>query len=746
VDGFIPAKKFRMMTNMLENATPAQAAAIEHRDGPLMILAGAGSGKTLAITARIARLIGQGVKPYNILAITFTNKAASEMRERVEALVGKTDAWISTFHAMCARILRAHADKIGFTRDFTIYDSDDTRACIKSVMEEMRLGLTTLSPRGCAEIISTAKRKMLPPEQFAAGAFGPIEKAAAKVYAKYEQALHSKNCMDFDDLLLFAHRLLNERPDVLRKYAERFKYISVDEFQDTNSLQYMLARQLACKHKNICVVGDPDQTIYTWRGATLRNVFDFERDFPGAKVVLLEQNFRSTKKILRAASSLISHNEERKEKRLVTNNPEGENIILLEADDELAEAEHIVRLVREFRDEGFALHDVAVLYRVNAQSRPIEEALLQEGVPYALVGAVEFYRRKEIKDILAYLRLVVNPADIVSFMRVVNIPPRGIGAVTVGKISDAASREGITLADVAAGKSKSASFFPKQAQAMKEFADVIEKIRAVQGKPVAEMAMEAVRLSGYQADIEKNKDERTEDRIANIDQLINAAAEYDRGEPQGGLQGFLEHVALVSDVDQWDEKADKVTLMTLHSSKGLEFPVVIVSGLEEGLLPHILTMERSGDTEEERRLCFVGMTRAMKRLVLTYANRRAAAGRYADRLPSRFLSEIPSDVLSMRRPLTTRPPGGRMFRTAGRRDYGDDEFADKTQEPAQSPELLPSDIRFKPGERVRHGHFGAGKILSVQKRGKLTHARIFFDEAGERTVVLEYANLERLED
>jgi DNA helicase-2/ATP-dependent DNA helicase PcrA len=733
--------------NMLENATPAQTEAIEHQDGPLMILAGAGSGKTLAITARIARLIAQGVRPCNILAITFTNKAADEMKERVEALVGKTDAWIATFHSMCARILRAHADRIGFTKDFTIYDADDSRACVKSVMEEMNLSLSTLSPRGCSEIISTAKRKMIPPEQFAASAYGPIEKAAAKIYAKYETLLHSTNCMDFDDLLLMAYKLLREHPDILQKYADRFKYISVDEFQDTNTLQYMLARLLACKHKNICVVGDPDQTIYTWRGATLKNVFDFERDFPGAKVVLLEQNFRSTKKILLAASELISHNEERKEKRLVTDNPEGDDIILLETGDELEEAANIVQLVGEFREAGFALHDIAVLYRVNAQSRPIEEALLEEEIPYALVGAVEFYRRKEIKDILAYLRLVVNPADAVSFARVVNIPPRGIGAVAIGKIADVAGREGISMMDVAAGKSKSPAFPPRQAQALKEFADVIEKIRAVQGKPVAETVMEAVRLSGYQRNLEGNKDERTEDRVENIDQLINAAAEQDRREPQGGLQGFLEYVALVSDTDQWDEKADRVTLMTLHSSKGQEFPVVIVSGLEEGLLPHILTMESPDEVEEERRLCFVGMTRAKKRLAMTYANRRATAGRYHGRLPSRFLSEIPSDLFSVRRPLTRRPAGGRMSGgAAGRKDDRDDEFADETKEAKGFPESISSDILFKPGERVRHEHFGVGGILSVQRRGKLTHARILFDEVGERTVVLEYANLQRIED
>jgi DNA helicase-2/ATP-dependent DNA helicase PcrA len=731
---------------ILENATPAQREAIEHRDGPLMILAGAGSGKTLAITARIARLIEHGVKPWNILAVTFTNKAADEMRERVEALVGKTDAWISTFHSMCARILRAHADRVGFTSDFTIYDTDDSRACIKAIMDEMHTDLSALTARNCGEIISNAKCKMIPPDEFAATAFGPIQKAVAKAYPKYEQALHSTNCMDFDDLLIMAHKLLSGHPDVLRKYAERFHYISVDEFQDTNSLQYMLARMLACKHKNICVVGDPDQTIYTWRGATLKNIFDFERDFPGAKTVVLEQNFRSTKKILRAASELIKHNIERKEKELVTGNPDGDDIVLIEAVDEEDEAAQVAGMIEDFRAGGFALRDIAVLYRTNAQSRPLEESLISRYIPYAIVGAVEFYRRKEVKDILAYLRLVVNPADAVSFSRVVNTPSRGIGAVTVGRIAAAAEKAGVTLLDVAAGKAGDARFSDKQAQALKDFAGIFEKLRAMPEKPVANLVMAAVRLSGYQQDLEKEKDEKTEDRVSNIDELISAAAEFGRREPEAALQGFLEKVALVSDTDRWDERADRVILMTLHAAKGLEFPAVIMPGLEEGMLPHMLAMERSGDVEEERRLCFVGMTRARQKLAITYALRRAVAGRYMDRLPSRFLSEMPPDVVSFRRTPARAPAGTRSSgRPPRQKECHDDDFSQEGPDSESLRQLIPEDLRFDVGERVRHEHFGEGVVRGIRKVGKLTHARIDFEEHGERVVVLEYANLKRLE-
>ncbi|RKY29001.1 MAG: ATP-dependent DNA helicase PcrA, partial [Planctomycetota bacterium] len=469
--------------NLLENATPAQREAIMHQDGPLMILAGAGSGKTLAVTARIARLIQNAVPPYNILAITFTNKTAGEMKERIEALVGRTRAWISTFHSMCARILRAHADRLGFTSDFTMYDSADTRACIKSLMEEMGLDSASFRPNAFAEIISAAKRGMVTPDDYAACARGPLQRALAKLYPRYEETLHSNNCMDFNDLLLMCYRLLRENPDVLQKYAERFKYISVDEFQDTNSIQYLLARILACKHKNICVVGDPDQTIYTWRGATLQNIFDFEKDFPGAKVIRLEQNFRSTKKILRAASELIRHNIERKEKELVTDNPEGDEIAVMESSDEQEEARNVARFIGECVSDGYAHHDIAVLYRTNAQSRPLEEVMLHHNIPYALVGAVAFYRRKEIKDILAYLRLAVNPGDAVSFARAVNAPPRGIGKVTLARISDVASREGATMLDVVAGKSKESPLSNRQAQSMGKFCGIIEAIRAMHGRP-----------------------------------------------------------------------------------------------------------------------------------------------------------------------------------------------------------------------------------------------------------------------
>jgi DNA helicase-2/ATP-dependent DNA helicase PcrA len=721
--------------DIFENCTEAQREAITCVEGPLMILAGAGSGKTRVITRRVAYLMNLGVEPDRILSITFTNKAAEEMRRRVEELVGKTGAWLSTFHSMCARILRSKIQHLGLSNDFTIYDDDDSRACVKRAMDELSIRTSDLRPGQVLGVISRAKTDFVTPDKFDefAAAQGPFYRTVALIYPRYEAMLHAGNCLDFDDLLIFAARLLREHPDVLASYAEQFQHVCVDEFQDTNRIQYLLAKDLGSVHKNICVVGDPDQTIYTWRGSTLQNVFDFEKDFPGARVIKLEQNFRSTKSILRAASGLIKHNKLRKEKDLVTDNPEGALVTKMIAVDEMDEAAAIVRAIRRLLDEGKRYSDVAVLYRTNAQSRPFEEAMVENGVPYVLVGAVEFFRRKEIKDVLAFMRLVLNTGDDVSFIRAVEVSTKGIGPAAIAKMRALAQRSSVGMAEMVLSGAYKSAFSGKQAGVLDGLRKILESLRAMPRHPVESVVEKVIKLSDYRRRLREAGDPRVDERIENLDELMAAAIEYDKAEPEGGLQGFLERVALVSDTDNLEEGPDRVTLMTLHSAKGLEFPVVFITGLEEGLLPHMLSMDSEDELEEERRLFFVGMTRARERLVLTNSLRRVRAGRYSDSIPSRFLSEIPPEAVEKEARIAGLVMPGTALYGAGR------------DEPITGEE---GEVEFgiRVGDFVRHREFGTGKVLKLYRSGSQAKARIFFQDYGERVIMLQYANLERVDE
>ncbi len=719
--------------DILKDCTEEQHEAITHIDGPLMILAGAGSGKTRVITQRVAYLVSQGVAPENILAITFTNKAADEMRRRVEALVGRTGAWVSTFHSMCARILRQGIHHLGLDNSYTIYDEDDSRACIRRVMGELDMARSDIRPAAAMSVVSNAKTSFLSPEEFAKSASGPFYKAVARIYERYEAMLHEGSCLDFDDLLLFTHRLFVGHPDVLSRYAERFRYICIDEFQDTNRVQYLLAKALATVHKNICVVGDPDQTIYTWRGATLDNIFDFEKDFPGACVIKLEHNFRSTKSILRAASGLIKHNRRRKEKDLITENDEGNKVVRITAADEIDEAEVVVRAIRELCDDGRKYSDFAVLYRTNAQSRAFEQVMIENGMPYLLVGAVGFFRRREIKDMLAYVRLILNTGDDVSFVRVVGLSTKGVGPASLEKLRGFAQKSSKRIADVLLDGSYRDILSKRQVESLDKLRKILEDLRAMPRSPVQDIIKRVIELTGYRKQLRDASDPKTDERLENLDELVAAAVEYDGASEDGGLEGFMEQVALVSDTDNLDEGPDRVTLMTLHSVKGLEFPVVVITGLEEALMPHIMSMNSSEELEEERRLCFVGMTRAQERLILTHSLRRIRQGRYTDSLPSRFLAEIPPEAIEVSaRTEGLIAPGARLG-GLGR---------DKPITAEEGRDIYGINV----GDYVEHKQFGTGKVIKLFRAGNQARARIFFPQYGDRLIVLEYADLERIGD
>ena len=612
-------------------------------DGPLLVVAGAGSGKTRVITRRVAYLIEQGVSPFNILAITFTNKAAKEMKERVEEYHATKGMWISTFHSMCARILRRHADRLGHTSSFTIYDTSDQAACVKEAMASLEIDTESWRPAAIAARISRYKNELISPEDAHGRASSFADKVTAQIYKEYQKRLRENNAMDFDDLLCNLIHLLTQNQDVLEVYQRNSSFVLVDEYQDTNHAQYIITRLLAEKHRNICVTGDPDQSIYGWRGADIQNILDFERDYPDAKVVYLEQNYRSTQNILSAADGLIEHNMSRKPKRLWTENPVGGLIREACLKDEREEADWVAQAVCDLVASGQRPGDVAVFYRTNAQSRAIEDGLRRATMPYEIVGSVEFYQRKEIKDVLAYLRLCVNPADDVSFMRVVNVPTRGIGKATVKAVQSFARPAGISLLKAAHHPDLSKQLKARAAKSVGAFAALFDALGRLPQSPVEPFVHETIERSKYLEYLHKEEGEENE-RVENVKELASAAADYDRRNEAGSLAGFLEEVALVSDVDGLNESTDVVHLMTLHSCKGLEFPVVFITGMEEGLLPHSRSSESEEDLEEERRLCYVGMTRAKRELALTYAARRTVFGQSNYCIPSQFLMEIPEEL------------------------------------------------------------------------------------------------------
>ncbi|MGH7537855.1 MAG: ATP-dependent helicase [Gemmatimonadales bacterium] len=755
---------------------PAQRRAVEHDEGPLLVLAGAGSGKTRVLTARIAYLIGaRGIRPDRIFAVTFTNKAAGEMRERVATLLGADPRglWIGTFHSLSARLLRREAPLLGFGPNFTIYDEDDSQALLKRMLEQRELSPKAYPPRALHALISGAKNRLIDPDEFTAAAESPLARVAADCYRDLGDSLRRANALDFDDLLLFPLRLFREHPERLAYWQRRFDHVLVDEFQDTNAAQYRLVRALAQPHRNLCVVGDDDQAIYGWRGADLRHMLAFQDDFPGATMVKLEQNYRSTAVILEAANGVIAENRDRLGKTLFTATAGGESIVRLTAADERDEAEWIVGEFAGLAERSDLTYEsMAVLYRTNAQSRAFEEALRMRGVPYRLVGAVSFYERREVKDLLAYLRLIANPADDQAFARIANVPRRGLGEASLAVLAEAARRWGKPLLEVARGAARLDALRPGVRDTLSQFAGLIERLREAVGSADPATALETVlATTGYEAWL---ADEGVEgvDRLDNMRELVAGAAAWaevaevtgdEEEEPNTLIERYLTQAALVTPTDEFGGTgATGITLLTVHMAKGLEWSVVALAGLEDGLFPLARTLGEPGGLEEERRLCYVGVTRARERLYLSWARTRYRNGRLELAEASRFLDAVPPAIVEERsttpawsrgdverrsgrgasgswsaRYRPVRPSAGANG-TPGRREF-------RVEEPVFDDDVSQDTPRYLHGERVRHRKFGGGVIRMVSGTGRTLKVTVEFDDAGIGTkqLLVAYAGLER---
>jgi len=723
-------------------------------DGPLLILAGAGSGKTRVLTHRIAYIISEkGVQPRNILAVTFTNKAAGEMRERVKHILGAVGdrVWVSTFHSACVRILRNNITKLGYGENFVIYDDREQLGVIKGAMAALNINEKLFAPKAIAGRIDQAKNHLLNSASYAAMAKDFFSERAAKVYAAYEEEMRKNNALDFNDLIMLTVRLFNEHPDILKSYQEQLRYIMVDEYQDTNHAQYKLIKMLASGHRNLCVVGDDDQSIYAWRGADISNILDFEKDYKDAVVIRLEQNYRSTKNIIKAAGEVVRRNTGRKGKTLWTDNPEGEPISYYSARDEHDEAAYVTREVEKLKvgalsETPLRYKDFAVFYRTNAQSRVMEDRLMRDGIPYTIVGGMRFYDRAEIKDILAYLKVIANPSDSIGLKRIINVPVRGIGDATVDKVEGHAAGRGITLyeaiGEVVSGQwsvaSESLSKGPKLK--LKSFYEMMERLRKeAERAGIARLAQMILDETGY---IKKLKEEKTEDalgRIENLEEFITAAEEFDEKAEEKTLRSFLDQVALVSDVDEYEEATDRVTLMTLHAAKGLEFPVVFIIGMEDGLFPHSRTKDDPEGLEEERRLCYVGMTRAQQKLYLLNARERRVFGREQINSPSLFLSEIPATLLERVgagfKPTPPIPSSGS--------NQAMDEFLKRQTVVSGQGSGAGNGTAFKSGARVRHGTLGIGVVKGTEGSGDMEKVTVQF-QTGIKKLMARFAGLEIL--
>lgn len=715
---------------LLDHLNEQQRAAVEHGAGPQLILAGPGSGKTRVITERIAYLVlHRRTPPWRILAVTFTNKAAREMRERVAGLLGEdaADLHLGTFHAMCARWLRVDGKAIGIAPSFVIYDDADQLALIKRILEDLRVDTRRMNPRGVLSAVSAAKNAMVTPEAYREHSRSYFEEIVARAYRDYQGRLRAASALDFDDLLLEANRLFDESREVLEKYGGRYLHVLVDEFQDTNPVQYRLARQLASVHGNICVVGDPDQSIYSWRAADARNSEYFVRDFPGATTYLLERNYRSTQPILDAAGAVITKNPGRVERRLWTDREQGELIITYEAYNDEEEGEFIARQVMRLLTSGRRLGDIAVLYRTNAQSRAIEDAMVRNRVPYRVIGGVRFYQRREIKDLVAYLRLIYNRLDEASLTRIINVPARGIGDRTVQRLRDHAAATGVSMWDacVEAGDGRGvAGVSGRSASAVQAFVGTIEGLRALRQLPLSALLDAVLESTRYIEYLQDN--EGGDERVENVLQLRGVMAQHEgrTGEEGDDLAAFLQDVALVADVDELDEGVEAVTLITLHAAKGLEFPVVFMAGMEEGVLPHIRSFEDPDQMQEERRLAYVGITRAKDQLYLTRAYRRYLSGVQATNPPSRFLADIPRHLLM---------PFGSTTRS-----YREAVAAPPVREP--EPAVA---AEWSAGDRVRHAKFGVGVVVSATERRGEVELVVAFEGAGVKRLAQSMAKLER---
>ena len=734
------------MNPIFDTLNDRQCEAVKHTEGPLLITAGAGSGKTKVLTCRIAHLLELGVAPYRILAITFTNKAAKEMKERVTNLVGaQADSiWLSTFHSFCAKLLRFEVDGFhGYTRNFTIYDSSDQLVLVKDCLKKLNLDDKQFMPRSVLGTISSAKNVLMDAKAFAAKASDFYEQKVADVYALYQEKLRENNAVDFDDLLFLAVRLLQEKEDVREKYQSRFQYILVDEYQDTNHAQYALTKILAARWRNICVVGDADQSIYAWRGADIRNIIDFTRDYPDAASIKLEQNYRSTKTILHAANAVIDNNESRPKKTLWTENPAGNKIIHYQAQTEHDEADYIAGVIynrHEISHEPYG--DMAILFRTNAQSRVLEEKLMRYAIPYTMVGGTKFYDRKEIKDVLAYLRLLYNPEDSLSLTRIINVPKRNIGATTMEHVAAYAEEQGISLFE-ALSSTDEIPVTKRARTSLENFAAMIfDLLNDIEGKDVLSLIETVIKQTGYgdMLDKEAEHDPQGESRKENVGEFLSVAKDYMDSNPDGNLQDFLENVALVSDVDDFESSDSKVTLMTLHAAKALEFPVVFLTGLDEGLFPHSRTLLDPAQVEEERRLAYVGITRAERQLYVTTATTRTMYGRISAYMPSRFLAEIPPQLMedyhrksAMPQSRTTAVPGKQRVSIL-------------TKPVASSlPKKHAVTDTFAKGDKVRHKIWGIGTVLDVIGEGPNMQMKIQFPTKGVRQVVVKYAPLEKIQ-
>jgi DNA helicase II / ATP-dependent DNA helicase PcrA len=735
---------------LLDGLNPVQREAVLHTDGPVLIVAGAGSGKTRALTHRIAHLIRErGVSPGQILAITFTNKAAREMAERVGQLMGERLAggmWILTFHSACARILRREHTHVGVPSGFTIYDDGDTERLIGQVLKDLNLDPKRFPPKAMASAIGKAKDRVMDVKAFADVASNFYEETIARVYAAYEERKRAAGALDFDDLIAETVWLFQVHPEVLEHYQERFRYILIDEYQDTNRAQYQLVNMLAAKYRNVCVVGDADQGVYSWRGATIQNLMDFERDYPDAAVFLMEQNYRSTQSILAVANALIEHNVQRKPKSLWTEAGNGELVVKFRAEDEHEEALFVAEEIERLREEeGARYGDVALFYRTNAQSRVLEDVFMRVGIPYRVFGGVRFYQRAEVKDVLAYLRLLTNPQDVISFRRVVNTPRRGIGDATVAALEGFARDEGVSVLEAVRRVDEIGVLQQRAKGAVAGFAQIMASLQArlYEGAGPQRMVEAAAELSGYLAGLQEERTVEAEGRVENIQELTGVAAELVAREPDAGLEEFLESVSLVGDQDDYDEEESSVTLMTLHIAKGLEFPDVFIVGMEDGVFPHYRSMTDRSELEEERRLAYVGITRAQQRLYLTHAWSRTLFGQTAYNPPSRFLGEIPEQLIDARE-----SEGGRGRRRRVRDDRGRSYSViglPGSDAPARATGLARREpASVAPGDTVTHERFGEGVVLSVSGAGEDTEARVAFSDVGEKSLLLAYAPLTKV--
>jgi DNA helicase II / ATP-dependent DNA helicase PcrA len=753
-------------TELLEGLNDVQRQAVLATESPTLIVAGAGSGKTRVLTYRIAHLIrDRGVHPGSILAITFTNKAAREMQDRLRGLVGGVvkGMWVSTFHSACVRILRRSGSPLGYKSTFSIYDESDAERLMTSVCRDLDFDPKRLSARSMRHAVSAAKDQLLTPDRYADRAMTWFDKKVAQAYEVYQRRLRESNALDFDDLIMQTVRLLAEHEDVRAEYQERFRYVLVDEFQDTNVAQYELLKQLTAKHRNLAVVGDGDQSIYAFRGATVRNILDFEADYPDATVVVLEQNYRSTQIILSAANSVIANNLERKPKSLWTALGQGHPVVRYQADNEHDEAAFVAEEVERLRRQGYSYGQMVVFYRTNAQSRVLEEVFIKAGLPYKVVGGVKFYDRREVKDLLAYIKAVVNPLDTVSLRRVLNVPRRGIGDTSERALERFAQEVGIPFGEALRRAGEIPGLGARQARGVADFVAVLDELRQgmEEGRSPSVLVEEAWTLSGLMRELEADNSIEGQGRVENVRELQSVAEEFELREPEGGLAGFLESIALVSDADEVETASSSITLMTLHTAKGLEYPVVFIAGLEENVFPHIRSIGEPRDLEEERRLAYVGITRARERLYLTNAATRTLFGSTSYNLPSRFLKEVPEELVTVVAPEST---AGRFRRAAtdwdeaspafgaGRRSLGPRTPTHgrppaggfRTSTPAArlaDQQRGALDLELAPGDTVVHRQWGQGVVRALSGQGERAMAEVEFPGLGRKRLLLRYAPL-----